>query len=82
MLEGPSWTFRCLSVVLEKSKLDELSASDTLLLGLVTEDVDTTLIPPGTQYGTTCSKAEQRKPPKYAGFAIFCKPLQCLMDHS
>ena len=30
--------------VQEKSKLDELSASDTLLLGLVTEDVDTTLI--------------------------------------
>jgi len=33
-----------MSDVQEKSKLDELSASDTLLLGLVTEDVDTTLI--------------------------------------
>jgi hypothetical protein len=40
-----------MSDVQEKSKLDELSASDTLLLGLVTEDMDTSLTPSGAQYG-------------------------------
>jgi hypothetical protein len=29
----------------EESKFEELSASDTLLLGRVTDDIDTTLIP-------------------------------------
>jgi hypothetical protein len=40
------------------------------------------LIPPGTQYGATHGKREQRKPPRNAGFASLSKPLQRMMDHS
>jgi hypothetical protein len=43
---------------------------------------DTTLIPPGTQYCATRSKAGKGNPSKYAAFAILCTPLQHLSDHS
>jgi hypothetical protein len=45
-------------------------------------DVDTTVIPPGTQYCATRCKAGKRNPSKHATFATPCKSLQPLTDHS
>ena len=45
-------------------------------------DIDTILIPPGTQYGATWGKSQKGKAFGYAVFATPCTPLQHLMDHS
>jgi hypothetical protein len=39
---------------------------------------ETTLTPPRTRHGATHGNPEQRKPPRNAGFARPCKPLQRL----
>jgi len=81
-MEDPSSTFRCISDAREQSKLDELSASDTLLLGRVTDDIDTTLTPPGTQYDATPNNPERWNPRRNAGIASLCNPPQHVKYHS
>jgi len=46
------------------------------------DNVDTTLIPPGTQYGATVGELQQRKPLRYEGCAKLRNPVQQLNYHS
>jgi hypothetical protein len=45
-------------------------------------EIDTTLIPPETQYGATLGKAKKRNRLRYAGFTTPCNPLQHTNYHS
>jgi hypothetical protein len=56
--------------------------SRTTLLREYEGDINTILIPPGTQYGATQGNPQKGKRFIYAVFASLCKPLQRMNYHS
>jgi hypothetical protein len=60
--------------------IQELEVQDSVRL--IQDNIDTTLIPPGTQYAATLCRVEQRNPLRNAACASLWKPVQRLTAHS
>jgi hypothetical protein len=60
--------------------IQELEVQDSVRR--IQGNIDTTLIPPGTQYGATACNPEKENSLGNAGIASLSKPLQRLNDHS